>query len=449
VFDPEQGHVFRQTISISSNGSFSSSFSGLTPSIKGSIKGLFNPNGYFLGAAPSGLYNAVSIEMQMIQKSPNNWIIVGRIQTYDGTFIGLELRPAKYSSSNLYTRPGALTMGLPLTHAGTEGPRGDGAVTGTITNTGAVKLQMYLPDGGRVSYSGAIATGDFLPVYGISSARSKSAIIGPVNVASTRADRDFEGFLRFYSASGGLNSQYPAGFEQARTVWGSRYNAPPKGFLPVTGITSTQFNTLYNLTGGDFGGISKVGTWAVNNKITIPRSPVDSGSVNCTTKTGLLTYKYTLTDAERAMTNAVASGIAVIVQKTGTISGFYTSTFSNGLFNVTPGDGTIPEITQITPTKMDLRGPGGEYEIQVRTPGAWEIVVPTADTWVQAAITTGGLVVDPTDPADPTTGSVSTVRGFGPGTVQITVSSNNTWQLRETRIEVAGMQHKIEQDYRD
>ena len=159
--------------------------------------------------------------------------------------------------------------------------------------------------------------------------------------------------------------------------------------------------------------------------------------------------KYTLTDATRSLTKAVATGYAVAIQKSAAVSGFYTSSFSNGLFTVTPGDGTIPEITQISPTSKELRGPGGTYEIEVRTSGPWEIIVPSTGTWVQATITSGGLVVDPADPLDPTTGTVSTVKGSGPGTVKITVSTNATWQLRETKIEVAGIQHKIKQDYRD
>jgi hypothetical protein len=445
VFDPEQGHVFKQKISVTTKGGFSSTINGLTSTIKGSIKGTFDSDGYYSGPAPGGLYNVVSIEMQMFQEStgPDSWIILGRIQTSDGRYIGMELRPAQYSKTSLYSSPGALTMALPITIAGTEGPRGDGVVTGTISKTGGVILQMYLPDGGRLSYTGPIATGDLLPVYGISKSINNSALIGPINLASTRLDRDYEGFVRFYSASGGSGSQYPAGFEQSRTVWGSRYYAPPKNYLPITGIPAISFNTQYNLTGGDFGGITKIGTWAVNNKITIPSSPTDSASVTSTPKTGLLSLKYTLTDATRSLTKAVATGYAVAIQKSAAVSGFYTSSFSNGLFTVTPGDGTIPEITQISPTSKELRGPGSTYEIEVRTSGPWEIIVPSTSTWVQATITSGGLVVDPT------TGTVSAVKGSGPGTVKITVSTNATWQLRETKIEVAGIQHKIKQDYRD
>jgi hypothetical protein len=454
VFDPEQGHVFRQKMSVTTKGAFSAIFNGLTSSIKGSIKGNFGLDGKTPVMAVNGLYNARSIQMWMVWNPDEEYCtIYGQIQTYQGTFIGLELRPAQYSKTNPYSLPSALTMGLPLTHAGTEGPRGDGAVTGSISNTGGVKLQMYLPDGGRLSYSGPITVGDLLPVYGISNSRNKSAVIGPVNFASTRSDRDFEGFVRFYSASGGSNSQYPAGFEQSRTVWGSRYYAPPKGYLPVTGIPATAYNTLYNLTGGDFGGITKVGTWAPTNKIAFHTSPTDKSSATFSTKTGLLTYKYTLTDAERLMNKAVATGYAVTIQKSAAISGFYTSSFSNGLFTVTPGDGTIPEITQISPTSKDLRGPGGVYEVEVRTSGAWEIIVPSTATWVQATITSGGVVdpVDPVDPADPAVPATGTavLKGSGPGTVQITVNSNPTWQQRETKIEIAGIQHKIKQDYRD
>jgi hypothetical protein len=470
IFEPEQGHVYRQTLKLSNKGSFNSSIQGITPSIRTNLNGTFNASGYYLAAAPVGLGDVVSIEMQLTMEASGTWVVLGRAQTTTGRVLRIELRPAKYGSNNPYPFPGAVTMAMPLSApSATGGPSGDAVATGTIDRNGRVKLSVYLPDGGRSSFSGSILDDDLLAFCALSSSCNNAALIGPVDMDYNTSDRDFGGSVRYYCASGPVGTPSPSGFDQLRTVFGSRYYAPPKGYLPVTGIPSTAYNTLYNLTGGDFGGITKVGTWAPTNKITIPTSPVDKSSATFATKSGLLTYKYTLTDAERLMNKAVATGYAVTIQKSAAISGFYTSSFSNGLFTVTPGDGPIPEITQIWPIKKDLRGPGGVYEVEVRTSGAWEIIVPTdAAKWVQATIIVGGVVdpvvpVDPGDllgggngngggdPIDPTKPPAEAVvlKGSGPGTVKVTVFTDSTWQKRETKIEIAGIQHKIKQDHRD
>jgi hypothetical protein len=149
-------------------------------------------------------------------------------------------------------------------------------------------------------------------------------------------------------------------------------------------------------------------------------------------------------------------------QKTATLPGFYTSTFSNGELNVTPNDGTIPELTLISPMRRSVDKGGEIYEVQVQTPGDWEIVVPDGVTWLKAEIISGGATststttsttsttgTDGTDGTTPTTSTssttTSTTQGRGNGIVRITVNANVTYRVREASVEIAGIEHEIKQ----
>ena len=464
VFDPEQGHVFRQKVTVSTKGGFSSSIAGLTTSIKGSFKGAFDATGHYMGAAPKGLPGVKTIEMQL-QRNPEGWVIIGRAETVTGNILGIELRPARFGKSNLYPAT-KVTMALPTQETGSTGPRGNGVATGSISKYGVASLGMYLPDGGKASYSGSLLTSDLLALHAISTSANRSAVIGPVDCAPVSTDRDFEGYVRLYSASGPLGGTYPAGFDQIHTVVGSDYVAPARGFLPVSGLTTSQYNTKFSMVGGGFGGIAKAGTWGVNQVITIPGSPTESSSAKFAASSGLLSFKHTLN-------KAVASGYAVTLQRGAQINGFYTSSFSTGKLVVTPNDGTIPSLTYLSSVSKSVMGTGDVYDVTVQTAGAWELVLPTEASWVQAEITSGGLtssstvttgetvsttvvgVFEGTATTVVTPGSTQVVeiasktQGFGPGTVRITVfDSQSTFAQRSTSVEIAGVQHKISQDYR-
>lgn len=447
VYDPTQGHVFHQTLTLNNKGSFSSSVTGLTSSVKGSLRGSFNAAGYYIASVSRGLPNIVSIEMEMVEVNPGEWSIRGIMHTSTGQSLGLELRQAKYNKTNPNPLPARFTMALPLSSIDlVGGPQGDGVATGTTDKNGKMTLAVYMPDGGKASYSGLILRGDLLAVRVLASSGYRAAMIGPMEMAPALTDRDIGGFLRYYAPVGRAGSAFPIGFEQHRTVFGSKYVAPARGYLPVTGYTSTAYNALFNLVGGDFGGITKITTWGVDNKISIPKSPTDQGSAKFTTSTGLLTYTYTLTDAERMMNKAKANGVAVVLQKTARITGHYTDSFNGGHFNVTPNDGQIPEITAISPTSKSVSAAAIVYEVRVQTPGQWQIVVPQDATWVTAEITSGGYSEPSTDPAVPSV--PSTVIGEGNGVVRITLEQNKTNRRRETRLEIAGINHKIQQEFR-
>jgi hypothetical protein len=74
------------------------------------------------------------------------------------------------------------------------------------------------------------------------------------------------------------------------------------------------------------------------------------------------------------------------------------------------------------------------YNVQVSTPGAWQVILPE-NPWVSVEIVQGG------------TGQLN---GNGNGIVRITVQANATRPLiwRYLTLEIAGIKHNITQDYR-
>jgi len=462
VFDSKQGHVFHMTMNVSGRGAFSSSLRGLTGGARGTFKGSLNASGYYISAAPSGLPNVTSLEL-LLKKDAGVWMVVGRAMTSTGDQLGIELRPAKYGKSNPYPA-GRITMALPLLSALVDrGPQGAGVAVGSISRVGQVALTMHLPDGGRSTYSGPILSGDNLALFGLSNSLNRSVLLGPVDMAANSVDRDFGGFVRFYSGAAPAGTRYSSGFEQIRTVVGARYVAPARGFFAVRGFASIPRNASFNFQGGDFSGVSKISTWGINNKLTIQGSPTDSGRASFAAATGLLTYSYTLTDAVREMVNANAKANAVVIQKSAKVEGYYTSGLSDGMFTVTPHDGgDVPSTTMIAPFKRDVGVEGLIYDVAVDSPGQWELVFPLqpvgSEIWVSAEIIRGGIPInvpvvaapEGTPPlADGAAAApvveLSKVIGSGKGTVRVTVGRNDTYYRRKLNLQIAGVPHAITQ----
>jgi len=450
---------------ISNRGKFSYSYQGLG-SNRASGRGEFSADGSFAGPGPRGLGDVVSVQMQLIEQTPGIWVVLGVMNRASGP-LGFELRTAKHGRANPYPNPGAITMALPLSGTRISAPRGDGIVTGSVNSNGQLNLRLHLPDGARASYKGSILTTDIVALHATYTSPVPASLIGPVDMVSSRSDRDFDGQLRYYSPGSSSLGQFMGGFDQRRTVFGSRYTPPSRGFMPVDGFIITSFNARFNFTGGDYGGISKIGTWDARNKITVPSSPVDNAKAKFAPKTGLLSMQYTLTDAERQLNNSSANGLAVALQRPERILGYYTSSFSTGQLSSIPNDGTIPPLTIISPRSKEVRAQSSEYLVEVDTPGAWEVKLPAGVNWVSATIIAGGIIdpVDPVDPVDPNDPVVPVVpvvpvirddlddgalvlRGFGRGTVKVTVAVNGTRNFRRTTIEIAGIPHEVIQDFR-
>jgi hypothetical protein len=461
VFDPEQGHIGNMTMKVSTKASFSYSFQGLLSSIKASNRGQFLGDGSYSGPGPSGLSDVISVDMQYVEQSPGLWVIFGVMERVTGEQFGFELRREEYGKTGgIYPSSGTFTMAIPQAEEEKTEPLGDAVVTGAISSKGAVKLSIYLPDGGRATYKGPILESDLLAINAISKTGGQTTLIGPINMESTRASLHYDGALRLYAQAYLSSGQFVSGIDQQRAVLGSRYISPSKGFFPISGITPGTFNTRYNLFGGDFDGTAEIGTWDASSKINIPGSPTESSKAKFSSKTGLVSFAYTRTDATIGL-KTTANSYAVTLQRPKQIRGFYIDAFSSGQFTVNKNDGTLPSITSIFPVNKTVSAAFTEYLVQVNTPGAWEVIVPTVQT-----ITTIGDVTT----TDPDTGEVTTtqgetqvpwvsaqvvqggsgLQGSGNGIVKITVQANPTspklWQY--VTLEIAGINHKITQDYR-
>jgi len=456
VFDPLQGYVASMTMRITNKRGFSYRYQGLA-NARASGRGSFDGNGSYTGPGPNAMSDVTSMSMQLVEQSPGVWVVFGAMYRASGAVIGFELRTPEFGRANPYPAPGTITVGLPLSGTRISDPRGDGIMTGSINSNGLAALRLNLPDGARASYRGSILTTGAIAFHATYSSPVPTSLIGPIETVSTRADRDFDGRLRYYSPGGMSRGQFLGGFNQTRTVFGSRYIPPSRGFMPVDGFLTSSFNARFNFTGGDFGGVSKIGTWDAANRITVPSSPVDNASIRFTANSGLLTVRYTLTDEDRELNRSVANGFAVALQRPNVIKGFYTSTFSNGVVETMPNDGTIPPLTMISPSSKTVPAAGAQYLVEVDTPGAWEVRLPALETWVVATIISGGIadpensLVEPApapaDPDDPDSTDL-VLKGFGRGTVEVTVGRNAKNTIRKTSIEIAGIPHKVTQDFR-
>ena len=450
LYDPEQGHIGSLLMKVSKTGSFTYSYQGLDRTIKASGRGVFSTNGAYSGGRITGLSDIKSLNMQYVQQA-GEWVILGVMERDNGKKLGFELRTAKYGKTNPYPAPGAVTMAFALPESAPSAPLGDGVATGGIDRTGLVKLNIVMPNGARATSSGPILKSDDYVVNALSNKGNKPALIGAIHMTSDRASLDYDGTLRLYAQSAPVSGQSIGAVDQQRLVMGSAYRPASKGLSPYFENTLSGWNTRFNLIDGDFDGVSEIGAWGANNKINIPGSPVRKSVASFASKTGLISYSYTKTDAVLGA-NTTASGFAVVLQKSEQMRGYYISPLSTGRFTVTENDGSVPSLTSISPINKMVPVTATEYYVQVNTVGAWEVKVPFGAT-------VNGVVTDPvTDEqidvlipwitAEVVSGGTG-LKGNGNGLVKVTVQENTTGLWFYSTLEIAGVTQNITQDYEE
>ena len=465
VYDPEQGHVGNMTMKVSNTGAFTYNYLGLTAAIKATGRGGFLSDGSFAGAGPDGLSDVAFVDMQYVQQS-GEWVIFGVMERVSGKKLGIELHSAQYSKTNPYPAT-AVNMAFALPGSAPSIPLGDGVATGSISNTGGVKLTVYMPNGQRATSSGPILNSDYYVINALSTTGNKPVLIGAINMDSDRDSLDFDGNLRLYAQSGLIYGQSASAINQQRSVLGSKYRVATKGLSPYFEATLSGWNTRFNLVDGSFDGVSEIAAWGADNKINVPGSPVRSSKATFNSKTGLISYSYTTKDPSNGA-STTAAGLAVVLQKPEQMRGYYISPFSTGQFSVTENDGSVPSLTSISPVNKTVPVIQNSYFVQVNTPGAWEVVIPPGQTvtittttvtpadpisgapakteevesvipWVSAEIVSGGV-------PDPVTGAIGT-KGSGNGLVKITVQENTTGLWFYSTVTIAGIKHNITQQY--
>jgi hypothetical protein len=340
VYDPANGLSFRHKITLSSNGSFSASISGLPKNamkqpMDASYKGKFTALGELTRLVTAG--SLTSVQMNVEKQGTNDYYIHGLFTTDIGEQLYFELHRNNYSKSEPYPNPGKVTFAASLDTVLT-GPEGHAVATGEIRSDGKVIFSAYLPDGSRSSYSGAIVTGDIINLYTCSSAKSRTTLIGALAIRDTPSTSDFDGTVRLFSNVEISSSLFPYGFDQIRSLIGSQYTPPAANTLPLPNFPVSTNNALYLWIGGNFDGVEKAGTWTTDSRMVIPPTTTDSSKLTFVASTGLMTLNYTRTDASRDLWKATSNGYSVVLQKNETFKGFYTSSLSAGDFEVLPNE---------------------------------------------------------------------------------------------------------------
>jgi hypothetical protein len=434
VFDPKSGHSFKQNLRLSSKSSFSSSLLGLVGD--SSFKGTFSSTGAFTGV-PSPASGLISVTMNLVKQGLNKYYIEGNFKTRTGGTLYFQLRHTLYSKSNAYPSASKVTFEASVSASG-SGPAGSAVATGSISTSGQVAFKIYLPDGSSSSYSAPIVDGDLIPLFSRSSSKARTVLLGTLKLEDVARQSDFAGTVRLFSAAGASGSLFPSGFDQLRELTGSRYYPPAKGVMPLSSFVPTANNAVFNWLGGNFDGVQKVGTWATNGKMTIPPTQNDKAKAAFTSGTGLLTLTHTRTDTTRNLLNATTKGYAVVVQKSKTFKGYYTSGRSAGDFEVVANtSGLNPEITSVYPLNKSVSAAATSYTVTVGTAGTWSVVIPSSVNWISATVSSVGGA----------TGSSFTTPGSGNGAVVITVALNVTNDRREAEITIAGIKHTIKQEF--
>jgi hypothetical protein len=435
VFDPRSGQSFKQNLRLSSKGSFSSSLLGLVGD--SSFKGSFSATGAFTGI-PSPTSGLISVQMNLVKQGVNKYYIEGNFKSRTGGTLYFQLRHTLYSKSNAYPSAGKVTFEAALLTSA-SGPSGSAVATGSISTSGQVAFKIYLPDGSTSSYSAPIVDGDLIPLFSRSSSKARTVLIGTLKLEDLERQSDFDGSVRLFSAKGATGSLFPSGFDQLRELTGSRYYPPIKGVLPLSSFVPSANNAVFSWVGGNFDGVQKVGTWATNGRMAIPATQFDSAKASFSSSTGLLALTYTRTDTTRSLLKAPTKGYAVVVQKSRTFKGFYTSGLSAGDFVVDPNtSGINPEITSVSPLNKSISAAATSYSVTVGTAGAWAVVIPSSVNWITATVSS----------AAGETGPSATTLGNGNGTVVISPTLNVTNTRREAEITIAGIKHTLVQEFR-
>jgi hypothetical protein len=435
MFDPRSGQTFKQNLRLSTKGSFSSSLLGLVAD--SSFKGTFSATGAFTGV-PNPTSGLISVQMNLVKQGVNKYYIEGNFKTRTGGTLYFQLRHTLYSKSYAYSSAGKVTFEAALLTSA-SGPSGSAVATGSISTSGQVAFKIYLPDGSSSSYSAPIVDGDLIPLFSRSSSKARTVLLGTLKLQDLSGQSDFAGSVRLFSAVGATGSLFPSGFDQLRELTGSRYYPPITGVLPLASFSPSANNSVFSWVGGNFDGVQKVGTWATNGQMTIPATQNDRSKATFTSSSGLLTLSYTRTDATRSLLNAPSKGYAVVVQKSKTFKGYYTSGLSAGDFVVDPNtSGINPEITSVSPLNKSISAAATSYSVTVGTAGAWAVVIPSSVNWITATVSS----------AAGETGPSATTLGNGNGTVVISVTLNVTNARREAEITIAGIKHTIKQEFR-
>jgi len=421
VFDNTGTPIGTLSLKVTNKGAFTGTDQGI--GMKGSLRGSFDANGV-CSIGLTTLPGVTGVNMQFVQDAGLNYQIQGTFTTPSAAKQYFELRRAAYSRTNPTALVGAYTFAA---NAGVvTGPTGDLIGTATVTSDGKATLKVLLPDNQTGTWSGTVNNGDLLPLFSSVTTNARIAVAGNLVFRDIPNASDFDGQVRMIRLSGIGSDAYKTGYDQTRTLEGSRFSSSV--LIGLTSFPATTNNVVAQFADGAASGDSVIATWASNGQITIPRVNLYTFTGRYDKRTGLATSTYGIDDVSRGLSKAKLPCRAVPIQKQDRIAGHYYAGVGGGRFAFVLNDGTPAPITTLSAHSTGAPVPktGGVYYVTILTPGAWEAAVVNAATvtWV----------------------TLDTASGTGDGAVTITVAANATGLKRTAQVQIAGQYYFIQQN---
>lgn len=435
VYEAGNVPVGYMTLKVSKKGGFSGKLMGYGKA-KSNMKGKYDALGHYSGEQYNADGLSSNADMNIAEGSYGLYRIGGTLVPYTGgdrQFFNLTR--VIYSKSETTDWAGAYTWLTPSETVNDPAiPAGDGIAAGTITADGKVKFKGYSNHGNKYSYSGNVLEGDTIAFFAQPKNNRVEAVIGLLRLNERPGESDIEGSVRHSQLSGGTGSPYAAGYDEELDMIGSRYDSAGFVQIPADGFDVIANNALASFIGGyyedNFYTDSYVFTWESRGKMTAPKLPTYSTSAKMKNKTGMFTGKYIFKDANDRFTNSKTTLRGVVIQTQDLVSGHAINNQSSSRYVVVPNEGgDVAPSVSVTPKSKKVGAAETSYLVQITLPDdvPWEVEIPDTIDWVQ----------------------VTPATGTGSGTVTVTVLENKSelWVERESKIRIAGVQHKITQDY--
>ncbi|MFM1768005.1 MAG: hypothetical protein RJA22_534 [Verrucomicrobiota bacterium] len=251
-----------------------------------------------------------------LQESPLPITVIGNRAIYSATV------PAPLA--------GKYTVLLPGTPGAPDRPEGAGFGTVSVSSSGVITFSGTLADGSRVSQSVPVSQNGEWPLY-VNLYAGKGSLLGWVYFATNNPVTDLSGEL-VWTRPAQAGAFYPAGFEAASILAGSRYVAPA-----ATGRILDLPNGFVTLTGGNLGqAYTDPFTLGPGSKFT--NNGPNTLSITFTTSSGLFTgsFKPAGSTTSRTLKGAV-------LQKANIGAGFFPGTNEVGLITLEPPPPPVEE----------------------------------------------------------------------------------------------------------
>lgn len=420
------------SLKVSKKGSFSGrlqSYIGDTTKMKGG----FDPDGHYSGIQ----YNAYGLksnaDMQLEMAVSGHYQIEGKLVSLDGHEQIYTLTRAIYSKTMPTVLQDDYTLLMPSNLTTSDLiPAGNGVGYGEVKIDGKVKFKGYSNAGNKFTYSGVVLDGDQLAFFVKPSNSRAESIIGLLQFQDVPGMSDLNGMVRHSQQSGSSGVPYAAGYDENVDLAGSIYLGPGFVRFPANGYSAAANNAMGFAYGDYFDGLSTIFTWDYRGKMIAPKLPTFKFKGKMKSKVGLFDINYTDKNSDRAYATTKSTMRGIALQKQDLVSGQIITNKGSGRYEIEPNDtgGVAPSVS-IHPRKKSVSVEFGLYYIELDIPLGqdWRITAPESLYWVQTTVIPA--------PADDR-----------PIVIEVQIERNTTGYSRDGKIKIAGLEHKIWQDYR-